>query len=250
MYRKPLSDRLTEAMARTQRQWELHQAATSAAAAAGIVEPPAITIAISRQAGANGSTIARAIGERLHWPVYDRELLQMLAEKMGVRSSLLEELDERRTSWLRECIEAFAAVPTVSDSAYLHRLVETVLTLAAHGQCVIVGRGASRILPAATTLRVRLVAPQEHRITVVQKRRGIDVKEAARWVEDVDRARSNFVRDNFRVNPAEPENHDLILNTARLSADECADIVALALKGMQARTTASRSSAMALAGNA
>ena len=233
MYRKPLSDRLAEAMARTQRQWELHQAATLAAA--GVAEPPAITIAISRQAGANGSTIARAIGERLHWPVYDRELLQMLAEKMGVRSSLLEELDERRTSWLRECIEAFAAVPTVSDSAYLHRMVETVLTLAAHGQCVIVGRGASRILPAATTLRVRLVAPQEHRITVVQKRRGIDVKEAARWIEDTDRERSNFVRDNFRANPADPENHDLILNTARLSADECADIVTLALKGMQAR---------------
>jgi cytidylate kinase len=249
MYRRTLSDRLAEAMARTQRQWELHPAATLAAA--GVAEPPAITIAISRQAGANGSTIARAIGERLHWPVYDRELLQMLAEKMGVRSSLLEELDERRTSWLREGIEAFAAVPTVSDSAYLHRMVETVLTLAAHGQCVIVGRGASRILPAATTLRVRLVAPQEHRITVVQKRRSIDVKEAARWVEDTDRERSNFVRDNFRVNPADPENHDLVLNTARLSADECADIVALALKGMQARATAPRAPAsMALAGNA
>ena len=39
---------------------------------------PAFTIAISRQSGARGTTTARAVGERLGWAVYDRELVERI----------------------------------------------------------------------------------------------------------------------------------------------------------------------------
>src|SRR5690242_12897526 len=37
--------------------------------------PAAMTIAVSREAGARGGTIARRVGRKLGWQVYDQELL-------------------------------------------------------------------------------------------------------------------------------------------------------------------------------
>ncbi len=61
----------------------------------------------------------------------------------------------------------------------VHHLVETLRALGAHGECVIVGCGAAFILPAKTTLRVRLVSPLPQRIQVVSRQYGISEQEAA-----------------------------------------------------------------------
>ena len=61
---------------------------------------PAITVAISRQRGALGSQIGAEAGQRLGWPVYDRELLDMIAERAVLRTELLESIDEHDRPWL------------------------------------------------------------------------------------------------------------------------------------------------------
>jgi hypothetical protein len=48
---------------------------------------------------------------------------------MGLRVSLIESLDERRQSWLRESLEALASGPPASEAAYVHHLSETILSL-------------------------------------------------------------------------------------------------------------------------
>jgi len=91
---------------------------------------------------------------------------------MGLRATLLESVDERRKSWLLEFLDGLSSVPAVSESAFVRNLIETVLALGAHGECIIVGRGAAQILPAETTLRARLVAPLSERIAT--KARALD----------------------------------------------------------------------------
>src|SRR5215831_2464020 len=101
---------------------------------------PALTIAFSREVGARGTSVASAVGERLGWPVYDHSLLERIAQEMNLRTQLLESIDERRQSWVLETIEGFSALPAVSEGAFVRHLVKTVLSLAAHGSCIIVGR--------------------------------------------------------------------------------------------------------------
>jgi cytidylate kinase len=226
---KNSSERLAEAMARASSHEQTR-----------LAETPAFTIALSREAGANAAPVTRALGERLGWPVYDRELLQRIAGEMGVRATLLESMDERRKGWLQECLEAFGSGSTVSESAYVRRLVETLLALASHGECVLVGRGAPQLLPPATTLRVRLVGPVADRVKVVRQRFGISEEEAARWVTKTDAERARFVKDHFRKDPTDPRLYDLVLNSARLSAGECADLIVEALRRLQARARAGR----------
>jgi cytidylate kinase len=227
------SERLIEGLARAHQLWQVRHGSRGATAH-GRPVLPAFTVALSREAGTYAAAIAREVGNRLGWPVYDRELLQRIADDLGVRRALLDSVDERRVSWLNECLKGISSAPGVSHSAYVRHLVETLLALSTHGNAVIVGRGATKILPLATTLRVRVVAPLENRIEMVRREHGISEKEAVRQVEATDRERNRFVKDHFLIDPADPRNYDLVLNAARFSPGECADLIIAALDRLRA----------------
>jgi hypothetical protein len=199
----------------------------------------AFTVAFSREVGTQCTAVAKEVGRVLGWQVYDHELLEHVAGEMGLRTDLLESLDERRQSWLLERVEGFLSAPVkgewgfVSESAYVHHLIQTVLALGVHGECVIVGRGAVFILPTETTLRIRLVGPVKERITALSRKAGISEREAARRVRTIDRERIDFVQDHFLKDPTDPRNYDLVLNVPRLSVVQSADLVVKALHSLQ-----------------
>ena len=197
--------------------------------------PRALTIAISREAGANGHLVARAVAERLHWPVYDRELLKKVAEDMGLRPALLETVDEKKTPWLQEFLETFVSAPAVSERSYARYLLETLASLVDKGECVILGRGAAQLLPEASTLRVRLVGRLEDRVEVIRQRHQCTREAALSWVEQTDRDRARFVQGIFGKDPAALQDYDLVISSSRFSVAESADLIVEALRRLQAR---------------
>jgi hypothetical protein len=58
----------------------------------------------------------------LGWEVYDRELLEKVAQDIGLRTNLLESVDERRQSWLLEASEALLSEPGQNVAA--RRLIQ------------------------------------------------------------------------------------------------------------------------------
>src|SRR5262249_45688841 len=156
-----------------------------------------LTIAISREAGTHGTAIGDAVGRHLNWQVYDHQLLEVVAKDMGVRTKLLESVDEKHLGWLAEMMERASAVPLVTESAYVQHLAHTILALSAHGACVILGRGAAQILPATKTLCVRLIAPVEDRVAAIRRLHSKSADEAKRFVDAADRDHLSFIRDNF-----------------------------------------------------
>ncbi len=191
----------------------------------GLPQRRGFSIAISREAGTRGPVVASLVGERLGWQVYDHELLELVARELQVRTKLLEDLDERHISWLQECVEAFGAVPAVREGKYVRHLIETMLSLAARGQCVIVGRGSPFVLPPSSTLRVRLVAPFDDRVAATVHDQNLPQHEAASAVRRTDRQRAEYVRLHFLRDPADPQHYDLILNTSQFTMGECADLI-------------------------
>ena len=194
------------------------------------------TIAVSREVGALGSTVAREVGRRLGWPVYDREILDKIGEDMRRPPQHLQALDERPSSWLEELLAGLASQHSVSPDRYLKYLVGAVRGLGQIGRCVIVGRGANFILPAETTLRVRLVASAEDRARVIAQRFNLGPREAATWAERTERQRGEFVRRAFRQDVADPHHYDLVLNMSRLSVEEAADVIIRVLQGLEGRS--------------
>lgn len=198
---------------------------------------PAHVIALSREAGSRGTLVAREVGRRLDWPVYDNELLTELARELKVDARRLEVVDERPGSRLTEMISAFAATGDVSEITYFRGLLKLLLALGARGHCVLVGRGATIALPAETTLRVRVVATPEDRIAAIAEERGLPHNEAARLMATTDRERTRFIRSHFHEDLADPLLYDLTLNASRFSVEECAGMVIQGVELLRARPT-------------
>ena len=94
---------------------------------------PATTfsIAISRQVGARGTSVARAVGKLLEWPVYDQELLCRVAHEMHLPTDRVANVDEKPVSWLQECFQALSSSPHVTEEGYVRHLLETLFLLGA-----------------------------------------------------------------------------------------------------------------------
>ena len=89
--------RQAEALERARRHWQMRRKEAEARSTATTT---GITIALAREAGAPGTSVAQEVGKRLGWPVYDHQLLERIAQEMGLRVNLLETIDERRQSWI------------------------------------------------------------------------------------------------------------------------------------------------------
>ena len=94
--------RQMSALERAQEHWQAQQEQERG----GKRSKTPLTITISRQAGSPGTSVGREVGNRLGWPVYDDELLKIIAEEMGLRVSLLKSVDERKQHWLLESMQA------------------------------------------------------------------------------------------------------------------------------------------------
>ncbi len=239
MYQKTAAEHFTEAITRLSRQPHPFAPAGEQPHA----DPPetgartAFSVSISREAGSGGISVAREAGRRLGWPVFEHEILENLARELGTDATFLEDYDERRGSFLVDTIKAFSAQASVSEIAYFRRLVRMLHALGTQGECVIVGRGSSFVLPLETTLRVRIIAARDDRVAYLVQERKITPAEAARFVDTRDRDRQKFIKDHFHKDPADPLNYDLILNRSRFSVDETAELVIESLQRMQARKT-------------
>jgi cytidylate kinase len=203
---------------------------------AGTSKPP-FTITIAREPGALGTAVSRELGQRLGWPVYDHELLDKVAQEMRAKVDLVKLIDEKPISWLEECVVNFVVQNRLSHDSYMMHLVATVRGLGQRGHCVIVGRGANFMLPAETTLRVRLVADLHDRIANIKRIESLSDKEAARWIETKHSERLEFVKRRFRKDGADPHAYDLVLNTSRLSISAAAEVIIAALQRFQAAKT-------------
>lgn len=232
MNHKSSSERMGEALERARGHWQRKAppAPSMPVEMLSAVLARTPVVALSREAGTNGGSVARALGKRLGWPVYDRELIQLIADEMELRTQLVESVDEKQTHWLRECLEAFSSAPSITSNSYVRHLSEIILSLASHAGCVIVGRGAAQLLPPESTFRVRLVAPLRDRVANIERRFGISHEDAQHWIEKTDRERAHFVTEFFQKDPTDPRHYDLVLNVARFSVDECAEILHEALK--------------------
>ena len=147
--------------------------------------------------------------------------------------------------WLRETVDWLVLGSPVSDQAYFHRLQESLRALAAKGECVIVGRGAVFVLPAETTLRVRLVADRVDRIAQIGREQALSPEAAARHLEESDRQRAAFIRERFGKDTTDPVHYDLVVNLSRWTVDEAADLIVGSLAQLRKHEHAGRELASA-----
>jgi len=185
---------------------------------------------ISREKGAGGSAVAQLAGKRLGWQVFDKEIVDAIAERAKVRRELIESLDERDRATIQDAIGELLHPQPIGTPGYSANLREVLLTLGHQGDVVIVGRGAQCVLPSQFGLRVRMVAPVEVRVRRIASRENLSLKAARVEVERSDRERARLTRRQFGQNAGDPLNQDVTINTAELTVEAATEVVITALQ--------------------
>jgi cytidylate kinase len=192
--------------------------------------PTGLTIAISREAGARGATIARRAGEKLGWEVYSQDMLEYGAQTASLRSDVLDNLGPEAAAWVEAQLQRLLEQPNLSHNPNILELARLVLALGAQGNVILLGRGAGFLLPSASTLHVRLVAPLADRIAYMSQWLRLTEEEAAEQVRKRDHRRTDFLTTHFHRKPNDVHVYDMILNTSMFGEDRSAELVAAAAK--------------------
>ena len=182
-------------------------------------------LTVSRQHGAGGGEVVKTLARDLGLEVFDKEIIQQIAESTHLSERVVGALDDKKREMLTEWLSGIASHSYLSAVEYRYQLTRVVGAVAHHGGAIILGRGAHLILGQGEALRVLVVAPLETRIATIMKREGTSERDARRQIQAVEADRKAFLMKHFHAEFVDPTQFDLVVNTALLGiANACATI--------------------------
>jgi cytidylate kinase len=175
-------------------------------------------ITISRELAALGDETALELAKILGYRFVDKHTLEERIKSYGVESRKFEKYDERKPSF-------WASLSQDRDD-YLHYLRTAMLSEAAEGSCIFIGRGANAVFRGIPgILSVFLVAHRDIRCERVKSYFHCDDRRALQIIDQSDRDRVGFHRYFFETEWKEPSNYHLTLNTGLLHPAAAAEII-------------------------
>lgn len=205
-------------------------------------------VTVSATFGARGSIIGPAVAERLGTPFVDRAIPTTVAAEIGCTLEEALDYDDRTAHGLGRILSSAARLPNVAlggmdtylperglvpEEEFLVRTEQVIREIAEHGGGVILGRASQLVLAGhPTALHVRLDGPRKRRLADIRESMGLSALEAERLLDDNDRARTAYVRHFYRADPADPALYDLVIDSTRLAAAACADIIVTAARAI------------------
>jgi cytidylate kinase len=190
-------------------------------------------VAISRQAGSRGTTIARKVAEILDWQLFDHDTLDYMAQNEAARAQLLADVPADALAWADAHLAHLLRHRGLNAEGEALRVVRLVLAVAARGSAVILGRAAGFLLPAETTVHVRVVAPLESRVAYVAQELRLTRPEAVEEVRARDDRRAIFLDRTLALDANDPTAYDAVVNSDRLGVEGAAQYVGWAVRTKQ-----------------
>jgi cytidylate kinase len=227
-------------------------------------------ITLSRQIGAHGEEIARAVAESLSLRLVDAATIFQAAHEAGVPDAALAEMELQEERGLaNEVLKALRAmpglpgVPTGAEPAaeetpqperhplqfpwvglftavappfdrYVRMVGLVVRRLARDDNVLLLGRGGQVLVRSHPgVLHIQVVAPLATRVEVVMARLSLSKREAQNRVRASDHARSDYLRRYYDVDWLDPTLYDLVINTGRVPVATGAQLIIDAHQALQ-----------------
>jgi cytidylate kinase len=188
-------------------------------------------ITISSETGSGGRLIAKQLAETLGIELFDRLLIDAIAESADVSAKVVESVEKSRLSGIEKFVDMLIHNENLNPDDYLYHLVQIITVIAEHGHAVVVGRGANFMIPADKRLSVRIIAPMEKRILNVKNRFDVSADEAKERILNREDRRAAFVKRSFNADIADSVIYDLVINTENLTNDQIVKLISFALLG-------------------
>ena len=210
------------------------------------ITEPGPVITISRQTGCGARGIAWVICEEFNkrkptvktegnWRYINREILQESAEQLNLDPAALKSvIDDKTRGIMDEIVGALSTHSHKSDQKILKTIQDVIRQFAVNGKVIIIGRGGANICrDMKLALHIKLVAPEDWRISEIARRLNFSKAYATEYVRKRDVERELLVTKLFGKKP-DSSAYDIEINRSRFTEKELADaIIQLALiKGL------------------
>lgn len=190
-------------------------------------------ITINRMLGSNGRLIGRALADELGFTFYDKELIDIAAQKENIPFDILAKVDEKKGSQWRFPIEHelqldsdFHFVPMNDVLFDLQRKI--IVEAAQKEDCVIVGRCANHILEG-NCLSVFIYAPFDYRVQTVMQRTGREEKSVQKMIRKVDKERRTYYEYFTDKKWTDFSQYHLAVDSSRFDQDIIIKMIKLGL---------------------
>jgi cytidylate kinase len=195
-----------------------------------------IVVTIARQYGSGGREVGEIVAKDLGMVYHDKSLIKLAAEKSGLSTERLENVDEKATpSFLYSIAMGSAGIaPFTYGIPYDTPINDKLFTLqseiireeAKKSSAVFVGRCADFILAEHPKLvRVFIYADIDKRAERIAKRNGIEVGEAKNKAIKVDKRRANYYNYYTSRKWGKSENYDLMIDTTKIGVEGAAKLI-------------------------
>ncbi len=191
---------------------------------------PAPVVTISKELGSEGETLGQRLASRLDWQLFDKKLVEFIANNANVRQTMVEQFDQKVQSEIHNWVLTLVDQYALGSDKYFKHLITVLMGIGEHGRAIILGRGANFIYPSQKALRLRVVAPLKMRVEKIMHERHLSRKEAEKLVQTADKERLAFIRRFFHHDAEDPLYYDLVLNLGELSLATAEEIIVEALR--------------------
>jgi cytidylate kinase len=186
---------------------------------------PGPVVTVSREEGCRGESISERVAAELGLHLYTWEIVEQIAKDEHVSVQVVSTLDEKAQTELEDWLTGFEGTHNLSEYAYLRDLRRITFAIAAHGNAVILGRGASFLLPREKRIALLFVAPLEVRIQNVIEDRGLSDKQAREHIVKVEAEHRRFAKKCFQADLLDSAHYHMVINTAFVKPDTIAGIM-------------------------
>jgi cytidylate kinase len=199
-------------------------------------------LTLSHQYGSGGSRIARALSHRLHWAVWEKEIVRQIASQYKVSEEYVDAKDERVDSFIERMVGLFGMggfesayeipPPLWLSDAQLVRMTKAIIEdVAREGRAIIVGRGGNHILAGRPgVLHVFVFAPLAVRVERVMQTEGLSRTAAEQRITGMDRLRADYVHTFYHADWRDLSHYHLVIDSGVWGEEGTADLIAWALE--------------------
>lgn len=193
-------------------------------------------VTIGREFGSGGHEIGNLLATRLDIPLYDNNLVRMVADRLNITAETAQAVDETTLNgflkgFVRSSVEYSSSVRNEDYSRPLSEQVyelqtEIICKLADRGPCVFVGRCADFVLrDRAECVNIFICADMEDRIARIAKRYDLSERKAADKIKKIDRERRYYYESRTGLYWGDIDSHEMLINVSRLGVERTVDIL-------------------------
>lgn len=184
-----------------------------------------VIVSIGREYGSAGHEIAEKVAKDLELPLYDRKLLDHLAEEKGMDVAELEKYDEKKRNLLfSRSVNGYSN--SIAD-AIAGMQFEFIKEKAQSGESfVVVGRCSDVVLRGyEAAITVFVLGDKETKVEHVMKKYNLGKDEALSKMNRHDRKRKAYHNSHSKIAWGDSRGYDLCINSSKLGIDKAARLI-------------------------